>query len=307
MNARSQTVLGTELPALIGKTPLVPIRSWNRQHPERPIYAKAEWMNPGGSVKDRPALQIVKTALEGNELGRGRVLLDATSGNTGIAYAMLGAWYGFPVELAVPANCSPERKKLLKAYGAVVHYTDPLSGSDGAILKVRELRASHPDRYFVADQYGNDENWKAHYLTTAEEIWRQTRGEVTHFVAGIGTSGTLMGTGRRLRELNPEVAIVAVEPAHALHGLEGLKHMDSSILPPIYRRDFADRKLSADTEDAYTATRRLAQEGYAVGMSSGAALVAALEVATGIEHGVVVTIFPDSLERYLESALMDPW
>lgn len=290
---------------LIGNTPLLPVHSWNRRHPHAPIFAKAEWRNPGGSVKDRPALNMIQEALRSGALHSGKVLLDATSGNTGIAYAMIGAAMKLRVELCVPENCSIERKKLLHAYGATVHYTDPMAGSDGAIRKVRELIALDPDRYFVPDQYNNDHNWRAHYLATANEIWDQTEGRVTHFVCCIGTSGTLMGNGRRLRELNPAIQIVEVEPDGPIHGIEGLKHMATSIVPGIYVPGFADRKISMDTEEAYEAARSLSREGMGVGMSAGAAFAAAKRVAADLREGLVVAVFCDGAERYLSTELFD--
>lgn len=293
-----------EIAQLIGNTPLLPIPSWNRDHPNTPIFAKAEWRNPGGSVKDRPALNMVREAMAAGKLGQGQVLLDATSGNTGIAYALLGASMGLPVELCVPSNCSMERKRLLHAYGATVHFTDPMAGSDGAIRRVRELVEAHPDRYFVPDQYNNDNNWKAHYRTTANEVWEQSGGAVTHFVCCIGTGGTLMGNGRRLRELNPGIQIVEVEPDSPLHGLEGLKHMATSIVPGIYRFGFADRKIPMATEEAYEAARHLArEEGFGVGMSAGAAYAAAKRLAAEIREGLIVVIFCDGAERYLSTEL----
>jgi cysteine synthase B len=288
---------------MVGNTPLLPIASWNQAHPRTPIFAKCEWRNPGGSVKDRAALNMIREALKSGELGPGKTLLDATSGNTGIAYAMLCASLGIPVELCVPANCSQERKVLLAAYGAVVHYTDPLAGSDGAILKCRELAERYPEKYFVPDQYNNDNNWKAHYLYTANEIWKQTEGQITHFVCCIGTSGTLMGNGRRLRELNPNVQIVEVEPAGPIHGIEGLKHMATSIMPGIYQPGFADRKISMDTDEAYQAARELCRQGIGVGMSAGAAYAAARRLARELTDAYIVAIFCDGAERYLSTAL----
>lgn len=290
---------------LIGNTPLLPVPSWNRRHPHAPIFAKAEWRNPGGSVKDRPALNMIQEALASGALGTGKVLLDATSGNTGIAYAMIGAAMKIRVELCVPASCSIERKKLLHAYGARVHYTDPMAGSDGAIRRVRELLETDPERYFVPDQYNSDHNWRAHYLHTANEIWQQTGGRITHFVCCIGTSGTLMGNGRRLRELNPAIRIIEVEPDGPMHGIEGLKHMATSIMPGIYEPGFADRKISMGTEEAYEAARSLSREGMGVGMSAGAAFAAAKRVAAELREGLVVAVFCDGAERYLSTELFD--
>lgn len=290
---------------LIGRTPLLPVHSWNLRNPHAPIFAKAEWRNPGGSVKDRAALNMIQEALRSGALRPGKILLDATSGNTGIAYAMIGAAMKIPVELCVPSNCSMERKRMLHAYGAKVHYTDPMAGSDGAIRRVRDLIAADPDRYFVPDQYNNDHNWRAHYLTTANEIWEQTGGRITHFVCCIGTSGTLMGNGRRLRELNPAIQIVEVEPDGPLHGIEGLKHMATSIMPGIYEVGFADRKISMDTEEAYEAARSLSREGMGVGMSAGAAFAAAKRVAAELREGLVVAVFCDGVERYLSTELLE--
>ncbi len=292
------------MPDLIGQTPLIRLRLFERDMPGIEVYAKAEWRNPGGSVKDRAAQRIVWEAEERGELTAGKVLLDATSGNTGIAFAMLGAARGYRVKLCVPANVTPERKRVLQAYGAELVLTDPLEGSDGAIREARQLYASAPDEYYYADQYNNAANWQAHYHTTAREIIEQTSGRMTHFIAGLGTSGTFVGTGRRLREYasdqGREITLVSVQPSSPLHGLEGLKHMESAIVPGIYDATLADRDLRIETESAYRMVRRLArEEGILVGVSSGAALVACLEVAEQGGEGVFVTIFCDSGERYL--------
>jgi S-sulfo-L-cysteine synthase (O-acetyl-L-serine-dependent) len=265
------------------------------------VLAKAEWANPGGSVKDRAAANIVNEALRSGELGPGKVLLDSTSGNTGIAYAMLGAALGIPVTLCMPSNVSAERKLILRSYGAHVLYTDPGEGSDGAIRKAREMAAASPERYFYADQYSNPANWRAHYTGTAEEIWRQTEGSVTHFVAMLGTSGTFVGTSRRLKELNPQIRCTSLQPDSPFHGIEGAKHMESSIVPAIYDASIADEARGISTEAAHEMARRLArQEGLLVGVSGAAALVGALEVARSAPRGsVVVTIFPDSGDKYL--------
>ena len=292
--------LGTTLLDRIGNTPLVRMGRIAAHLPGIQFLGKAEWANPGGSVKDRAASAIVADAQERGLLGNGRHLLDATSGNTGIAYAMLGAAMGFPVTLCVPGNVSQERKRILAAYGANVFWTDPADGSDGAIRKARALGADEPEKYFYADQYGNNANWRAHYLTTANEIWEQTEGQITHFVAGLGTSGTFVGTTRRLKELNPEIRCVSMQPDSPFNGLEGLKHMASAIVPASYDPTLADEDLRVDTEDAYRMVRRLArEEGMLAGISSGAAMCAALQVAKKIDRGVVVTIFPDGAEKYL--------
>jgi cysteine synthase B len=266
------------------------------------VLAKAEWHNPGGSIKDRAASNIMSEALAAGRLGEGKTLLDSTSGNTGIAYAMLGAAYSIPVTLCMPSNVSTERKRILKAYGAQIVYTDPGDGSDGAIRKARELAAQNPEHYYYADQYSNDANWRAHYLHgTADEIWRQTEGRVTHFVSMLGTSGTFIGTSRRLKELNGAVQCISLQPDSPFHGIEGAKHMETSIIPKIYDPTVADGELAINTEEAHAMCRRLAvEEGLLVGISSAAALVGALQVARSAAPGsVVVTIFPDSGDKYL--------
>ena len=290
------------LEELIGNTPLLRLDRVAAAHGVAPgvsLLAKAEWTNPGGSVKDRAALNIIRAAERAGGLRPGMTLLDATSGNTGIAYAMLGAARGYRVKLAVPENVSPERVAILRAYGAELILTDPLEGSDGAIREARRLAAADPT-VFYADQYNNPANWQAHYLTTAEEIWRQTGGAISHFVAGVGTSGTFTGVTRRLRELNPEVVCYAAQPDGPFNGLEGWKHMATAIVPGIYDEHLADGNLSVRTEDAYAMARFLARnEGLLVGVSSAAAVAAALQVATGLDEGVVVTILPDSGFKYL--------
>jgi len=268
------------------------------------ILGKAEWANPGGSVKDRAASAIVTDALKRGLIGNGKGLLDATSGNTGIAYAMLGAAIHFPVTLCMPSNVSPERKKYLAAYGANVVWTNPAEGSDGAIRKARELAANEPDRYFYADQYSNDENWRAHYRTTANEIWQQTEGQITHFVVGLGTSGTFMGTTRRLKELNPAIRSISMQPDSAFNGLEGLKHMATAIVPKIYDPALADANIDMDTDVAYRMCRTLGRShGLLVGISSGAAVAAAVQVAEqearAGREAVIVTILPDAAEKYM--------
>ena len=263
------------------------------------LYAKAEWRNPGGSVKDRAAARMILEGERSGALTRDKIILDATSGNTGIAYAMIGAARGYRVRLCVPANVTPERKKILQAFGAEVVFTDPMQGSDGAILRVKELFAERPDLYFYPDQYNNEFNWRAHYDTTAPEIIEQTEGRITHFVAGLGTSGTFVGTGRRLREFNPDVCLISIQPDSPLHGLEGLKHMDTAIVPGIYEPTLAHEDLGIATEEAFELTRRLARQGLFVGISSGAALAGALHIARGTSDAVVVAIFPDGGEKYL--------
>jgi cysteine synthase B len=299
--------LGSSVVDLIGNTPLLRLsrlKSWLGDSKVE-LFAKAEFANPGGSVKDRPALRMIREGIREKKLTRDKILMDSSSGNTGVAYAMIGAALGYRVELIIPENAG-EKRRIAETFGAEVILTDPLEGSDGAIVEAQARLKKHPDRYFMPDQYNNPNNWKAHYDTTAMEIWKQTDGKITHFVAGIGTSGTLMGTGRRLKELNPKIEIIAVEPAGALHGLEGLKHMESSIVPGIYDARVHDRKISVYTEDAYEMTCRVArEEGLLVGFSSGAALQGAFEVAQKLKEGVVVTILPDRGDRYLHSRFWD--
>jgi cysteine synthase B len=285
---------------LIGNTPLVRLRKFEVGLNGVELYGKAEWFNPGGSVKDRPAANMVREGLKSGALRSGKTLLDATSGNTGIAYAMIGAAQGFPVKLCVPSNVTVERKQLLHAYGAELIFTDPMDGSDGAIREARRQVAANPSLYFYPDQYNNDANWRAHYETTAPEILAQTDGRITHFVAGLGTSGTFMGTGRRLREANKAIRLISFQPDSPLHGLEGLKHMETAIVPGIYDPSLADEDLRVSTEDAYVLVRRLAtEEGLLVGISGGAALAAALKVAKTLRNAVIVTIFPDSADKYM--------
>ncbi|MEK7867581.1 MAG: pyridoxal-phosphate dependent enzyme [Planctomycetota bacterium] len=285
--------------ARVGKTPLRRLTRLQGLKPDVEIWAKLEWTNPGGSVKDRAALSIIEDAEKSGSLRPGMILLDSTSGNTGIAYALIGSLKGYAVELVMPSNVSEERKRYVREYGSAIRYTSPMEGSDGAIREARRLAAEQPDRYLYLDQYSNPANWQAHYRGTAVEVWEQTAGRVTHLVAGLGTSGTMMGTGRRLKELNPSVRVHAVQPAEPVHGLEGMKHMPSAIVPRIYDEAFPDRTHWVPTEAAYECVKRLArEEGLFVGYSSGAALAAALEVAAGLERGVVVAVFPDSGERY---------
>lgn len=289
----------------IGNTPLLRLERLTRSlAPGVKIYVKAEWFNPGGSVKDRPVQRIIEDAERDGRLTPDRIILDSSSGNAGIAYAMIGAAKGYRVQLVVPENVSEERKRILGAFGAVVQYSDPLEGSDGAILVARRMVAEDPQFYFFGDQYNNPSNVQSHYETTGPEVFAQTDGCITHFVAGLGTSGTLVGSGRRLRELNPTIEIIAVEPDAALHGIEGLKHMASAIVPGIYDPSVHHRKILVRTEAAYAMAQRLTrEEGLLVGQSSGAAMVAALEVAADLRSGVVVVIFPDGGDRYLSTAL----
>jgi cysteine synthase B len=289
------------LEAAVGNTPLLPLRRVTAGlSPNVQVLAKAEWFNPGGSIKDRPALNILRTAIAEGKLTSGKRLLDSTSGNMGIAYATFGAALGIPVTLVLPSNASPERIAILRSLGAELILTDPLEGSDGAIRQVRELAEKEPQRYFYANQYDNPANWQAHYYTTGPEILQQTEGCVTHFIAGLGTSGTLTGVARYLRQCNPEVQIIAVQPDSPFHGLEGLKHMPSAIKPGIFDPQLPDRTIPIESEAAYEMVRRLArQEGLFVGISSGAAALAALQVAQELEQGVVVTVFPDAGYKYL--------
>jgi S-sulfo-L-cysteine synthase (O-acetyl-L-serine-dependent) len=285
---------------LIGRTPLLRLRAAAGVAPGVELYAKAEFQNPGGSVKDRAAASILRQAERTGQLRPGVTILDATSGNTGIAYAMIAASWGYRLRLCMPANVTPERTRTLRAFGADLTLTDPLEGTDGAIREARRLFAAEPDRYFYADQYNNDANWRAHYETTAPEILEQTDGRVTHFVAGLGTSGTFMGVGRRLREYRRDIRLISVQPDSPMHGVEGLKHMDTAIKPGIYDERFADEDVRITTEQAYAHTRRLAlEDGLLVGVSSGAALAAAMAIASRLDEGVVVTVFPDSGTRYL--------
>jgi cysteine synthase B len=305
--------LGTGVLDRIGNTPLIRLERIAAHLPNVQILGKAEWANPGGSVKDRAASSIVAEAQARGLLGasaasRGQRLLDATSGNTGIAYAMLGASMGFGVTLCMPANVSPERKKILAAYGAEVISTDPAEGSDGAIRKARALAAEGGERFYYADQYGNDSNWRAHYRTTAPEIWRQTEGQITHFVTGLGTSGTFMGTTRRLKEYSPKIECISMQPDSPFHGLEGMKHMASAIVPAIYDPKLADRNIEIETEHAYRMAKRLArEEGVLVGVSAAANVAAALKIAEEAaanaekrnQDTVIVTILCDSADKYL--------
>jgi len=294
--------------ARIGNTPLLPFYALIRDFPSVQLLGKAEWYNPGGSIKDRAAARIVAEARRSGQLAAGKILLDSTSGNTGIAYAMLGAALGFPVTLCVPENVSPERKRILQAYGANIIYTDPAESSDGALKIARQLAEQHPDLYFYADQYSNDANWRAHYETTANEIWQQTEGRITHFVAMLGTTGTFVGTTRRLKELNPKIRCISLQPDSAFHGIEGTKHLATAIVPGIYDASLADQNLEITTEDAHVMARRLAREqGLLVGVSAAAALVGSLQIVERLklelqksDHcATIVAVLPDSGDKYL--------
>lgn len=303
-------LLGTSPHLRVGNTPLLRLGKLTQHLPGVQILGKAEWTNPGGSVKDRAASAIVRAAQQAGRLlpdASGNItehLLDATSGNTGIAYAMLGAAMGFPVTLCMPTNVSPERKRLLAAYGANVVWTDPADGSDGAIRKARELAVGQPDKFYYADQYGNEHNWKAHYQTTANEIWEQTDGRITHFIAGLGTSGTFMGTTRRLRELNPAIQCYSMQPDSPFNGLEGLKHMATAIVPPIYDATLADRNIEMGTERAHAMARHLGRtEGLLIGVSAAGNIAAALQVAEeeagAGREAIIVTVLCDAADKYL--------
>jgi cysteine synthase B len=304
MIATEKKLLGSTILERIGNTPLVRLDRLTDDLPGIQIVGKAEWSNPGGSVKDRAASSIVTDAQRRGLLDSKRGLLDATSGNTGIAYAMLGAAMGFPVTLCMPSNVSPERKRYLTAYGANVVWTNPADGSDGAIRKAREMAAAEPDKYYYADQYSNDENWRAHYRTTGNEIWEQTEGQVTHFVSALGTSGTFMGTSRRLKELNPKIKCISMQPDSPFNGLEGLKHMATAIVPRIYDPTLADENIEMATERAYKMAKFLGRkQGVLVGISAAAATAAALQVGEAAaargEEAVIVTILCDGAEKYM--------
>jgi S-sulfo-L-cysteine synthase (O-acetyl-L-serine-dependent) len=288
---------------LIGNTPMVRFSRIGKEFPGVELLAKAEWYNPGGSVKDRAALSMIVDGERRGLLTKDKIIVDATSGNTGIAYAMIAAERGYKVTLALPQNASIERKQSLLAYGAELILTDPTESTDGAQRHVRKLVAAHPEKYFYPDQYNNPANWRAHYETTAMEIWRQTDGRITHFVTGVGTSGTFVGVTRRLKELNPAIQCISMQPDAPLHGLEGLKHMATALVPGIYDDSLADRQIEIDTESAHRMVLRLArQEGFLVGVSSGANLCAAMQVAQQVKQGVIVTIFCDSAAKYLSES-----
>ena len=310
--ARSDTTpsgLGQNLLDRIGNTPLLRLERVTEDMPGIELLGKAEWFNPGGSVKDRAAANIVADAHADGKFVRGTILLDSTSGNTGIAYAMIGAAQGFPVTLCMPTNVSLERKRILRAYSANIIYTDPGEGSDGAIRKARELIAAEPEKYFYADQYSNNANWRAHYHGTANEIWEQTEGRVSHFVSMLGTGGTFVGTTRRLKELNPNIRCISLQPDSAFHGIEGSKHMAGAIVPGIYDPQLADDNLFISTEDAHSMAKRLArEEGLLVGISAAAAVVGSLRVAAQLSEGeqaVIVTVLCDSGDKYLSERFWD--
>ena len=298
----------SSLEAQIGNTPLIRLRSVVEDLPETiEIYAKAEHLNPGGSVKDKAALAMVLAGEKSGELVKGKTILDATSGNTGIAYAMIGAARGYKVALALPKNASVERKRILRFYGAEIIETDAMSGTDGAQIVAKELASKYPDNYFYPDQYNNEANWKAHFETTAPEIWEQTSGRITHFLAGLGTTGTFVGTSRRLKEFNPNIQAISMQPDSPLHGLEGMKHLGTAIVPGIYDANLADKNVEVSTEDAQEMTRRLArEEGLFVGVSSGANVFASVRLAKeSNEQAVIVTILCDGGGKYLSESFWD--
>jgi Cysteine synthase len=296
-----------DIEEMVGRTPLVRLKNVTRDLPPGvSVYGKAEFFNPGGSVKDRPALSMIRDGERRGLLSPGKVIIDASSGNTGIAYAWIGAALGYRVRICLPENASPERKRMLKAYGADVILTNPLESTDGAQRKVKEIVAADPDAYFYPDQYNNDANWRAHYHTTAVEIWEQTEGRVSHFVAGLGTTGTFVGTTRRLKEFNPAVECVAFQPDAPYHGLEGMKHLDTAIVPGIWDATLPDRSMEATTEEAYQMVKRLArEEGLFVGVSAGAAVATAIKVARTLTEGVVVTVLCDGADKYLSERFWD--
>lgn len=296
------------LESRIGNTPLIRLRNITKDLPESiEIYAKAEFMNPGGSVKDRAALAMILAGEKSGELTKNKTILDATSGNTGIAYAMIGAARGYKVTLTLPKNASAERKRILKLYGAEIIETDPLNGTDGAQIKAKKLVKEFPDKYFYPDQYNNEANWQAHFSTTAPEIWNQTNGRITHFIAGLGTTGTFTGTSRGLKKFNPKIQCVSMQPATPLHGLEGMKHLETAIVPGIYDASVSDAETTVETEDAQAMTRRLAkEEGLFVGVSSGANVFAALELARKLKTAAtIVTILCDGGGKYLNESFWD--
>jgi S-sulfo-L-cysteine synthase (O-acetyl-L-serine-dependent) len=293
----------------IGNTPLLRLERVGKDFPNVEFVAKAEWFNPGGSVKDRPALNMIQAGLKSGALTPGKTIIDATSGNTGIAYAMIGAAMGYPVKLALPDSASHERKRILAAFRAELVMTPGDEATDGAIRKVHEIVAADPQKYFYPDQYSNPANWEAHYHGTANEIWNQTEGRITHFVAGLGTSGTFVGTTRRLRELNPKIRCVSLQPDAPFHGLEGWKHMETALVPSIYDAKLADEDLEVSTEDSYKLVKRLArEEGLLVSPSAAAALAGCFKVAKSIprdQHAVIVTVFADSASKYLSERFWD--
>ncbi len=299
----------TSILELVGNTPLLKLeKSLPDDLKDKPveIYAKLEGYNPGGSVKDRPATRMILEAIQSGKLTKDKIILDATSGNTGIALAMVGTALGYRVELAMPSNVSEERKRIIQAYGAKIHYTDPLQSTDGAILFVRDLIEKYPEKYCYIDQYNNDANWRSHFYSTAVEIWEQTHHRITHFIAGIGTGGTIMGTGRRLKIFNPDIQIIGVQPDSPFHGIEGLKYIETSIKPGIFDENRLDRTMFIGTDIAYQRARELARkEGVFVGQSSGAAFEAAVQIAREIKEGVIVFVCPDGGEKYLTTALWE--
>jgi cysteine synthase B len=301
-----QASLGKRSVDLVGNTPLLELPAISAEVPDVRIFGKAEWYNPGGSVKDRPALWMIRAGERAGALTPEKTILDATSGNTGIAYAWIGAALGYGVKLCMPKNASEERKKILRAYGVNFVLTDPGEGSDGAIREARRLYAEDPERYFYPDQYSNPANPRAHYESTAPEIWEQTNGEVTHFVAGLGTSGTFVGTATRLKEFNPEIEVISFEPDSAFHGLEGMKHMESAIVPAVYDPTVADQNLATPTEEAYEMVKRVArEEGLLIGISAGAAVATALRVAREIDSGTIVTVLCDGADKYLSESFWE--
>ena len=304
-----QLKLGAGVLQRVGNTPLLRMDRVGREFPGVGFYGKAEWSNPGGSVKDRAALNMIREGKRSGALQPGKTILDATSGNTGIAYAMLGAALGYSVKLCLPANASSERKRILSVYGAEIVETPPDEGSDGAIRRVRQIYSEEPEKYFYPDQYSNPANWQAHYQTTAPEIWHQTRGRITHFVAGLGTSGTFVGTSRRLKELNPAIQCISLQPDSAFHGLEGWKHMATALVPKIYDPSIADVSLTINTEDAYRIAKRLAhEEGLLVSPSAAANLAGCMQVAASLQSGqeaFIVTVFADAAEKYLSERFWD--
>ena len=307
-NLHSREIEKSFLESAIGNTSLIRLRTTTKDLPENvEIYAKAEFMNPGGSVKDRAALAMILAGEKSGELTRNKTILDATSGNTGIAYAMIGAARGYKVALTLPQNASATRKRILKLYGAEIIETDQMQGTDGAQIKAKELVAAFPDKYFYPDQYNNEANWQAHYATTAPEIWQQTNGRITHFVAGLGTTGTFVGTSRRLKEYNPKINTISMQPDSPLHGLEGMKHLETAIVPGIYDGEVADESVEVATEDAQGMTRRLArEEGLLVGVSAGANVFAALRMAKDLKgNAVIVTILCDGGGKYLNESFWD--
>jgi cysteine synthase B len=306
---RARMRVAERITDLIGDTPIVRLHTFERDTPGVELWAKCEFFNPGGSVKDRAATQMIRDAIRTGALAPGKTIIDSTSGNTGVAYSLIGGALGYPVTLVMPANVSWARRKITEAFGTKLIFSDPMEGSDGAIRLCRKIVEDNPGLYFYPDQYSNGSNPLAHYNTTGREIWEQTEGRVTHFVTGIGTTGTVMGTGRRLKEYSRDIKIYAVEPSDALHGLEGLKHMASSLVPPIYHAEELDGVLAMDTDEAWDVSERLAKhEGLLVGHSSGASLAGGLRLAKDLvkagRPGVIVTLFPDRAERYFEAPQM---